>query len=284
MTRSSLARAVRLPLPVALLATGACFATRSDVRILQGDIMTLRQEAARADTARARQIAQVVNALGVVGDSLRESGARLTRYQGENRGEFRAIGQQMLQLQELVGQSQVVLQRLRAENEARLQQQREAAAAAAAAQPQVVPPVTGVTSTDTATRAPAPAPVNPGPNQLLQDGLAQARRGSYSAAQAAFEELLRLYPSSDVAPDAQYYLGEAYDYDGKAAQADSAFQAVALQYPKSPRAPTAMYKLALSMAKRGRRADARAMMDRVVREYPGSDAAELAAEWLRTSR
>jgi tol-pal system protein YbgF len=263
---------LRAILPVALLATGACFATRSDVRILQGDLLTMRQEAARADSARARQIAQVIAVIGVVNDSLSNTGARLASYQGENRGEFRAIGQQMLQLQELVGQSQVVIQRLRAENEARMQQQMTA-------------PVTPVvTSTDSTQPQPTPAQVNPGPNQLYQDGLAQARRGSYGTAQAAFEELLRLYPSSDLAPDAQYFLAEAYEYDGKSEKADTAFLAVASQFPKATKAPTALYKVGLSLARRGRKADARAMMDRVVREYPRTDAAELAAEWLRTNR
>ena len=61
--------------PVACLATGACFATRSDVRVLQGDILSFRQEAARADSARARQLASVVASLGTVGDSLRETSA-----------------------------------------------------------------------------------------------------------------------------------------------------------------------------------------------------------------
>ena len=30
--------------PLALLTTGACFATRGDVRVLQGDILAFRQE------------------------------------------------------------------------------------------------------------------------------------------------------------------------------------------------------------------------------------------------
>lgn len=263
-------------LPVALLATGACFATRSDVRILQGDLLTMRQEAARADSARARQIAQVVAAIGVVNDSLSNTSARLFSYQGENRGEFRAIGQQLLQLGELVGQSQVALGRLRAENEARLQQQQ---------QQQMMPVPPPVTATDSTQPVPTqPAQVNPGPNQLYQDGLAQARRGSYGTAQAAFEELLRLYPSSDLAPDAMYYLAEAYDYDGKADKADSTFLGVVTQFPKATRASTSLYKVGLSLARRGKRPEARAMMDRVVREYPRTDAAELAAEWLRTNR
>lgn len=255
------------------LLTG-CFATRNDMRILQGDILTMRQEAARADSARARQLGLLAQSLGVVSDSLKETGRRLTTYQGENRGQFRAIGEQVLQLQELVGQNQQVIQRLRAENEQRMQSMTQ------------TPPASSspATPADTVKSAPPPQQANPGPNQLYQDGLSQAQRGSYGAAQAAFEELLRLYPGSDLAPDAQYYLAEAYDADGKLAQADSAFLGVVRQYPRSPRASTSLYKMGLSLSRRGRRPEARAMMERVMREYPRTDAAELAAEWLRTAR
>jgi tol-pal system protein YbgF len=244
------------------------------MRILQGDILTMRQEALRADSARARQIAQMAGALGVVADSLRETGNRLTRFQGENRGEFRAVAQQLLQLQELVGQSQVVLGRLRAENEARLQQQQQ----------MTTVPQPPVDSTQPPGAAAAPATSAAGPNQLFQEGLAQARRGSYGAAQAAFEEMLRLHPGSDLAPDAQYYLAEAYEADGKLQQADTAYAALVSQFPRSPKAPTAMYKRAQTMVKQGRRAEARALMDLLTRTYPNTDAADLAAEWLRTNR
>ncbi|MGQ0649705.1 MAG: tol-pal system protein YbgF [Gemmatimonadaceae bacterium] len=263
----------RLLLPVVLLAASGCFATRSDMRILQGDILTMRHEAARADSARARQFALLAGQLVVVADSIRETGNRLTRYQGENRGEFRAMGQQLLQLGELVGQSSAVVQRMRAENEARMQQQL-----------QHTPPPAGAVTDTTQAAAPTTQPVAPGPNQLFQDGLAQARRGSYGAAQAAFEEMLRLYPTSDLAPDAQYYLAESYESDGKLPQADSAYAALVAKFPRSPKASTALYKRALSLVKQGRRGEARTAMEQLTRQYPNTDAAELAAEWLRTNR
>ena len=51
--------------PVALaLATGACFATRNDVRILQDDITKFRASQQIADSARAAQIAQIAAMLG----------------------------------------------------------------------------------------------------------------------------------------------------------------------------------------------------------------------------
>ncbi len=272
-------RSLRALLPLAVIATAGCFATRNDVRILQGDVLTLRQESARADSARGRQIAQVAVALGTVHDSLRAAADRVGRVQGENRGEFRQIRDLLLQLQELVGQNSAVMARLRAENEAReLQRQQQA-------QQQPVAPVVPDTAKGVVPApTPAPAPEVTGPNQLLQLGLDQARRGSYGAAADAFEELITNHPQSDLAPEAQYFLADAYDADGKYPKADSAYTLVVQKYPRSPRAPTALYKMGLSLAKRGRRNDARAMMERVTKDYPVSDGADLARDWLMRNR
>jgi tol-pal system protein YbgF len=254
---------------LSLVATGGCFATRSDMRVLQGDILNFRTESARAETARARQLAAVATALGTVGDSVRATSERLARFQGDTRGEVRAIQQQLLQIQELTGQSQRRLQEMRAEMEARTQGA------------PVAPPVAAVPGD---TLAPAPVQSTPGPNQLYQLAYDQLRRGSYSAARGGFEELLRLYPTSELAPDAQLNIAESFAAEGTAASADSAYAAVLAKYPRSPRAATALYKMALSMARQGRRPDARTAMDRVVREYSTSDEADLAREWLRTNR
>jgi tol-pal system protein YbgF len=205
----------------------------------------------------------------MVTDSVRVLGERLTRFQGDTRGELRGIQQQLLQVQELTGQSQRRLQELRAEMEARSQQ---------------VPSVPPAAAAPGDTTVPAPVQAAPGPNQLYQLAYDQLRRGSYSAARAGFEELLRLYPTSELAPDAQINMAEAYAAEGAASAADSAYAAVVSKYPRSIRAPTALYKLALSQAQQGRRAQARTSMDRVVREYPTSDEADLAREWLRVNR
>ena len=265
MTRRRIGRSVA---PLAFCLTGACFATRSDMRVLQGDILNFRTETTRADSARARQIASVAASLGTVADSVRATSDRITRLQGDNRGDLRSIQQQLLQIQELTGQSQRRLQEMRAEMEARPQQ--------------VAPPPVATVPGDTTVKNPVQS--SPGPNQLYQLAYDQLRRGSFGAARSGFEELLRLYPTSELAPDAQINIAEAYGAEGSAAAADSAFAAVVSKYPRSPRASTALYKIALSFARQGRRVDARTSMDRVVREYPTSDEADLARDWLRTNR
>jgi len=104
----------------------------------------------------------------------------------------------------------------------------------------------------------------------------------YAGAIARFRDLLRAYPQSQLAGNAQYWLGEAYyvthDYDDAAAS----FRAVGEQYPQSPKVPDALLKLGLTQIDQKKMADARATLRQVGQRFPGSDAAKLAAARLQT--
>lgn len=263
--------------PVALLATGACFATREDVRLLQSEMEAMRTSAARADSTRERQINEVIATLGVVHDSLGFMGGRLMKMQGDIRSDLYSMGQQLIQIQELTGQSQRRIQELRASLEARgeeIQQQQQQP------QPQSTVPAPGTGGA----AATSPAPGTPGPNQMFQLALDQLRRGSSGAARTALQTLLQQYPTSDIAPEAQFYLGEAYRAEGNATAADSAYAVVVQKYPDSPRAPTAMYKRALYMEQQGNMTAARAMLNDLMKKYPRSDEAALARDHLRSMK
>lgn len=276
-------RAVLVPL--AALATGAC-ATRSDVRVLQNDLSIMRAESAQADSARRAQLERVIAELATVRDTLRVTSTRLTRFQGDAQGALYSLQQQLIQVQELTGQSQRRLQELRAGLEA------GGAGAPFGAppvgDPSVLPPAGAPPAAPPAGAAAGSAsaapPGAPGPNQLFQLSVDQLRRGSAGAARAGFEELIRLYPTSDVAPEAQFYIGEAYAAEGNMTAADSAYALVGSRYPDSPRAPTALYKYAASQERAGRAAEARRLFDTLVKKYPRSDEAELARERLRSPR
>jgi tol-pal system protein YbgF len=200
-------------------------------------------------------------------DSVRAVGARLAKLQSTVATDHYEMGRQILQIQELTGQSQRRLQELRASLEERSQ-------TAAAPVPVSVAPG------DTA--RPAPGPAGPGPAQLFQSSLDQLRRGSATVARAGFEELLRNYPSSEDAPEAMIYIAETYAAERNQVAADSVYGLVVQRYPSSPKAATALYKHALSLRAAGRTTAARAAFDRVVKNYPRSDEAALAREQLRT--
>jgi len=277
-----------LPL-VVLGATGGCLATRGDVRLVQGDISSLRAEILKNQLEQRDALTQTMRMLQVASDSLSKVSARTVSIQGDLRGDMRAIREQMLQVQTLLGQSQATIARLRSEIESR--------SAAAVVTPPVgmvpvgavpvgtvqpiVPPASG--------RTPPPAVDSvaarvPGPNQLYTDGRDQLTRGSSATARIYFQELLTNYPASDYAPDAQFWIAESFAKEKKLPAADAAYAAVVSAHPTSPKAPTALYKRAQLVLQQGSTPQARQLLEQVIARYPRSDEAELAAEQLKTLR
>ena len=256
------------------MTAGACFATRNDVRVLQGDIARLQlaaAQAAAADTARAVQLRRIIASLSAISDSIRITNTNLQRFQGDVAISMRQVLEQLLTVQELTGQSRKQVESLRAQLEAR-----------AAEQVQVVPPPSPTGEAGAAAPSAAPgAPPAPGPYQLLDLGRQQLARGATSAARAAFSDLLTQYPTSDLAPEAQYWIAEAYASAGNAVEADSVFALVAEKYPNSERAPVAIYKRAVALKVAGQTRQARTLLQQVLDKYPKSEAATLAAALLR---
>lgn len=255
-----------------VMASSACFATRNDVRILQEDILSLRAAEARADSARARQLADISNTLNTtlvaVGDSVRELGLRLVTFQGSTRQELYSLGQQLLQLGELMGQSQATMQRFRADIEERNRQQLEQAIRGTAP------------AGDTARAAAAPVLLAEGPNTMFQIGRDQMQSRAWSAARDAFTRLITDHPTSDLVPDALLNIADAFDAEGNYVEGDSVYRLVQSKYPSHAAAPRSLYKLGLSLARQKKMPEARKAMQDVVRLYPRSDESTLANDWL----
>ena len=101
-----------------LVATGGCFATREDVRILQDDLTRMQSEQQSSDSAHRAELERVIAQLGRADDTLRTLSARTTKWQGDVSENLYSIGQQLIQVEELTGQSQKQLSVMRASLEA----------------------------------------------------------------------------------------------------------------------------------------------------------------------
>jgi tol-pal system protein YbgF len=271
-------RVWRLVPLVALVATGGCFATRGDVRIVQSDISSLRAEILKNQLEQRDALTQTMRMLQVASDSLTKVSARTVSIQGDIRGEMRAIREQMLQVQTLLGQSQATIARLRSEIESR------SAAPAVTPPAGTVPPVAPPTNGRTPPAVDSAATRAPGPNQLYTDGRDQLTRGSSATARIYFQELLTNYPTSDYAPDAQFWIAESFAKEKNLPAADAAYAAVVSAHPTSAKAPTALYKRAQLVLQQGNTPQAKQLLEQVIARYPRSDEAELAAEQLKTLR
>jgi len=107
------------------------------------------------------------------------------------------------------------------------------------------------------------------------------KAGSYSVAITGFKDFLNNYPSSPLAENAQYWLGEAYYVTHDLEAAATAFRNVTQKWPNSRKTPDALLKLGYTQLDQKKTSDGRATLNQVVQKYPGTDAARLANERLQ---
>lgn len=133
--------------------------------------------------------------------------------------------------------------------------------------------------------APGAAGGTPGSAATEQAAYTQAfdalKASNYTAAISGFNTFLATYPTSPIAENAQYWLGEAHYAKGEYDQAAAAFRIVGERWPNSRKSPDALLKLGFSQIEMKRVGEARVTLSDVTRKYPDSEAARLAAERLR---
>jgi len=175
-----------------------------------------------------------------------------------------------------------------------LSQEVEAVRVAQAATPPAVAPASPVDPAAAAQNpppatppSPAPGLTNPGvsPQRLFESARADYYAGQWSLAIQGFETYIKTFPKSDLADDAQYYVGETYYSSGRFREAVAAYDRVISNYPSSNTLPDTYYKRGLALNSLGQIPQARESFDFVVKNYPDSDAGHLAKQALdRLSR
>jgi tol-pal system protein YbgF len=135
------------------------------------------------------------------------------------------------------------------------------------------PPDTGATGNGASA-------ANPAEQTAYTQAFDLLKGGNYPAAVAAFKSFLVTYPLSELASNAQYWLGETYYVTRDFENALAAFQRVVRDWPASRKAPDALVKLGYAQAELKRYAAAHSTFDMVIAQYPGTDAAKLARDRL----
>jgi tol-pal system protein YbgF len=114
-------------------------------------------------------------------------------------------------------------------------------------------------------------------------GLEKMADGAYGTARRAFEQLLREFRTSELAPAAQYQIGEAYAAEGEHEKAVAELEKVAAEWPAVKEAPQALYRAGVIAADDLKRTSrARELLNRVVNGYGQSPEAALARTKLRS--
>ena len=149
----------------------------------------------------------------------------------------------------------------------RLEEEREKQAAAAAAAPEKPP-------------APAEPQQDPGEMRAYQAALDQFKLGNYALAVSAMQGFLVTYPSSTLAPNAQYWIGMGYSGQRDYKSAIEAQRKLLAAWPDSDKAPDGMLSIASSQETMGDRRSAQKTLQELITRYPSSSAAASAKQRL----
>ncbi len=118
--------------------------------------------------------------------------------------------------------------------------------------------------------------------QSAYDGaMEQFRKGEYKESSDSLMAFLTLYPESNLAPSAMFYLGSSRyalkDYKG----AIDRLTLLSQKFASHPRAPDALLVIAGSQIEMNNRAGAKVTLQRIVKDYKGTPAADTAAKRLQ---
>lgn len=102
------------------------------------------------------------------------------------------------------------------------------------------------------------------------------RKQDYDGAIAAFEEFNKQFPQSGFAPNAHYWLGEAYYVKREFNKAISAFQMVAKRFPESSKVADSLLKVGFSFFELKQWEQAHKVLKEVISKHSSSTAASLA--------
>lgn len=124
----------------------------------------------------------------------------------------------------------------------------------------------------------AGAAVTPEGQALYDRGYTYFHEGRYLDAETTFQQFLQAQGESELADNAQYWIGECRwgrkDYQG----AMNAFRETVERYPDGNKVPDALLKVGQSLEQLGDTDGARLTYDEVVRRFPSSRASAVAAD------
>jgi tol-pal system protein YbgF len=123
--------------------------------------------------------------------------------------------------------------------------------------------------------------ITPGnPDQLFAAAYGDYSRGNYDLSISEFRQYVETYPSSEMADNAQYWIGEALYAKRKFAEAISEFDKVITLFAKGDKVPAARFKKAMVLNEMGQADLARLEFQALIKLYPKSNEAVLAKQQL----
>ncbi len=114
------------------------------------------------------------------------------------------------------------------------------------------------------------------PRSLYDAAYQDLTRGNHGLALMGFQEVLTQFPDSELADNAQYWIGETYYDQADYERALEEFRKVPESFPTGDKVPAALLKAGFSLQALGHKQDACTAYRDLVNRFPGSEEARLA--------
>jgi tol-pal system protein YbgF len=129
------------------------------------------------------------------------------------------------------------------------------------------------------------AQITPGdPEQLFAVAYSDYSHGNYALAISEFQQYVETYPDSELADNAEYWIGEILYARKRYEDAIEVFSHVYNISPRGDKVAIALYKRALALAEMGRHDDAVAQLNALAKAYPKRQESEMAKQRLQEWR
>jgi tol-pal system protein YbgF len=111
----------------------------------------------------------------------------------------------------------------------------------------------------------------PSADTLYSNGLRDITGGKYDLARSEFQDYLKYYGDTDLASNAQFYLGEIAYSQKQYGQAVAEYEKVLNNYPKSFKLAPARLKKGMALIELGQKTGGVRELREVVKRYPGTE-------------
>lgn len=130
------------------------------------------------------------------------------------------------------------------------------------------------------------APEKPIKGKLSEDEIYRAAKqaydqGDFEAARDGFKKIVKQYPKSKNADNAQFWIGETYYREKWYEKAILEYQKVIEKYPKGNKMQASLLKQGFSFFNLGDKANARLILSELIKKYPKSNEAKIAKRKLK---
>jgi tol-pal system protein YbgF len=117
----------------------------------------------------------------------------------------------------------------------------------------------------------SPAGPRPSADTLYSNGLSDIQTGKYDLARSEFQDYLKFYGDTELASNAQFYLGEIAYSQRQYQQAVTEYDKVLTNYPKSFKLAPARYKKGMALIELTQKNAGVKELREVVKRYPGTE-------------